>query len=75
MGSLINHFEEYSLCYNLVKTRSQYYFSIQSSGILKTAETSNPKAHNDEKMAVKEKEPYSTSFERTFRIAKTTWKI
>ena len=26
--------------------------------ILKTAETSNPKAHNNEKMAVKEKEPY-----------------
>ena len=42
----------------LVKTRSQYYFSIQSYGILKTAKTSNLKAHNDEKMAVKEKEPY-----------------
>ena len=48
----------HSLCYKLVKTRNQYYFSIQSYGILKTPKTSNLKAHNDEKMAVKEKEPY-----------------
>ena len=45
-------------CYNLVKTRGQYYFSIQSYGILKTAKTSNLKAHNNEKIAIKEKEPY-----------------
>ena len=57
MWSLINHFVEHSMCYTLVKTRSQYYFSIQSYGILKTAKTSNLKAHNDEKMTVKEKEP------------------
>ena len=53
-----NHFVEHSLCYNLVKTRSQYYFSIQSYGILKTGKTPNLKAHNNEEMAVKEKEPY-----------------
>ena len=58
MWSLIYNFVEYSLCYKLVKTRSQYYFSIQSYGILKTAKISNPKVPNDEKMAVKEKEPY-----------------
>ena len=52
------NFVGHSLCYNLVKTRVQYYFSIQSYRILKTAKTSNPKAHNNEKMAVKEKEPY-----------------
>ena len=46
------------LCYKLVKTRSQYYSSIQSYGILKSAKTSNLKAHNNEKMDVKEKEPY-----------------
>ena len=57
MWSLIYHFVEHSMCYTLVKTRSQYYFSIQSYGILKTAKTSNLKAHNDEKMTVKEKEP------------------
>ena len=51
-------FVEHSQCYNLVKTRSQYYFSVQSYGILKTVKTSNVKALNDEKMAVKEKEPY-----------------
>ena len=39
-------------------TRSQYYFSIQSYGFLKTAKTSNLKANNNEKMAVNEKEPY-----------------
>ena len=58
MWSSKNHFVEHSLCYNLVKTRSQYYFSIQSYGILKTGKTSNLKAHNNEKMAVNEKEPY-----------------
>ena len=51
-------------------TRSQYYFSIQSYGFLKTAKTSNLKAHNNEKMAVKEKKHISTSFKRTFKIAK-----
>ena len=56
--SLIYLFVEYSLCYNLVKTRNQYYFSIQSYGILKTAKTSNLKAHNNEKMEIKEKEIY-----------------
>ena len=40
------------------ETRSQYYFSIQSYGNLKPVKTSNLKAHNNEKMAVKEKEPY-----------------
>ena len=55
---LIYHFVEYSLCYKLVKTTSQYYFSMESYGILKTAKTSNLKANNDEKMAVKETEPY-----------------
>ena len=54
----LNHFEEHSLCYKLVKTRSQYYFSIQSYEILKTVKTSNLNAHNIEKMAVKEKESY-----------------
>ena len=72
MWSLIYHFVEYSLCYKLVKTRSQYYFSLQSYGILKTAKKSNLKAHNDEKMAVKEKEPISTSFKQTFKMAKNT---
>ena len=43
---------------NGLKTRSQYYFSIQSYGILKTVKTSNLKAHNNEKMAVKEKGPF-----------------
>ena len=33
MWTLINHFVEHSLCYKLVKTRSHYYFSIQSYGI------------------------------------------
>ena len=73
MWNLVNHFVEYSLCYKLVKTRSHYYFSIQRYGILKTVKTSNDKAHNDEKMAVKEKEPNSfnrTSFNRTFKMAK-----
>ena len=36
----------------------KYYFSIQSYGILKTAKISNLKANNNEKIAVKEKEPY-----------------
>ena len=72
MWSLINHFVEYSPCYKLVKTKSQYYFSIQSYGILKTAKTSNLKAHNDEKMAVKEKEPTSFKLLRTFKMAKNT---
>ena len=58
MWSLIYHIVEYSLCYKLVKTRSQNCFSIQSYGIFKTAKTSNLKVHNDEKMAVKEKEPH-----------------
>ena len=57
MWSLMRHFVEYSLCYNLVKTRSKY-FSIQSYGILKTAKTSNLETQNDEKIAVKEIEPY-----------------
>ena len=34
------------------------YIYIQSYGILKTVKTSNLKAHNNEKMAIKEKEPY-----------------
>ena len=42
----------------MVKTRSQYYFSIQSYEILKTAKTSDLEAHNHEKMAVKEKVPH-----------------
>ena len=42
----------------MVKNRSQYYFSIQSYGILKTLKTPNLKAHNNEKMAVEEKEPH-----------------
>ena len=58
MWSLIYHFVEYSLCYTLVKSRSQYYFSVQSYGILKTVKSSNLKAQNNEKMAIKEKEPY-----------------
>ena len=58
MWSLIYHFVEYSLCYKLVKTRSQYYFSIQSYVILKTTKTSNLKAHNNEKMDVEENKPY-----------------
>ena len=58
MWILICHLVEYSLAYKLMKTRSQYYFSIQSYGILKTAKTSNLKVHNNEKMAIKEKEPY-----------------
>ena len=40
------------------ETSGQYYFSIRSNGILKTVERSNLKAHINEKMAVKEKEPY-----------------
>ena len=56
--SLKYDFVEHCLCYKLVKTKSQYYFSIQSCGILKTVKTSNLKAHNYEIMAVKEKEPY-----------------
>ena len=43
LRSLIHHFVEHSLCYKLEKTRSQYYFSIQSYGILKTVKTSNIK--------------------------------
>ena len=58
--SLIHHCVEYSMCCTLVKTRSLYYFSIKSYGVLKTVKTSNLKAHNNEKMAVKEKEPYLT---------------
>ena len=54
----VEFFAEYSLCHKLVKTRSPYYFCIQSYGILKTAKTANLKAHNNEKMAVKDKEPY-----------------
>ena len=72
---LTYHFVEYSLCYTLVKTRSQYYFSIQSNGNLNTAKTSNLKDHNSEKMAVKEKNHISTSFKRTFKMAKNTKKI
>ena len=49
---------EHSLCYKLVRTRSLYYFSVQRYGILKTMRTSNLKAHNNGKMAVKEKETY-----------------
>ena len=56
--SLNYHIVQHSLCYKLLKTRSQYYVSIHSYGILKTAKTSNLKEHNNEKMAVKEKEPY-----------------
>ena len=48
MLRLINHFVEHSLCYKLVKTTSQYYFSGQSERNVKW-----PK-----KMAIKEKEPY-----------------
>ena len=33
----------------------EYYFSLQSYEILKTAKMSNLKSHNNEKMAVKEK--------------------
>ena len=58
MWSLIYHFIAHSLYYKLVKTRRQYYVSIQSYGILKTVKTSNLKSHNIEKMAVKEKELY-----------------
>ena len=72
MLSLIQHFVEYSLCYKLVKSRGPYHFSIESYGILKTEEPSNLKAHNNEKMAVKEKNHTSTSFKRTFKIAKYT---
>ena len=46
----------------LVKTRSQYYFSIQRYGILKTVETSNFTTHNSEERAAIGKEPYLTSF-------------
>ena len=56
--NLIYHSVEHSLCYKLAKTRSQYYFSIQNYGILKTVKTSNIQVHNNEQMAVKEKEPY-----------------
>ena len=77
MWSLIYQLVEYSLCYELVKTRSQYYFSIESSsiesyGILKTVKTSNPKAHNIEKMALKKRNHISTSFKRTFKKATNT---
>ena len=58
MWSLIYYFVEYCLCYKSVKTRSQYHFSIQSYGILKTVKTSNLKAHNNEKVFIKEKELY-----------------
>ena len=67
MWNLINQFVEYSLCYKLVKTRSQNYFSIQSYGILKTANISYLKTHNDEKMADKEKEPYFNMIETNFQ--------
>ena len=50
----MNHFVELKM----VKTRSQYYFSVQSYGILKTAKTSDLEAHNNEKMAIKEKKPH-----------------
>ena len=43
---LIYHLVEHRLCYKLVKTRSQYFLSFQSYGILKTVKTSNLKAHN-----------------------------
>ena len=33
--------------------------------------TSNLKAHNNEKMAVKEKKHISTSFKRTFKLKKS----
>ena len=56
----------------MVKTRSQYYFSIQNYGIFKIVKTSNLKAHNNEKMAVKEKNHISTSFKRTFKKATNT---
>ena len=69
MWGLIYYFVEHSLRYKLVKTRSHYYFSIQSYGILKTVKTSNLKAHNDEK---KKKNNISTPFKRTLKIAKTT---
>ena len=42
----------------LVKTRSQYYFSIQMYGTLKTVETSNFTTHNSEERAAIGKEPY-----------------
>ena len=64
------HFVGHSLWYNLVKTRSQYYFSIQSYGILKTAKTSNLKANKNVKMDIKKKNPISTSFKQTFKMAK-----
>ena len=44
-----------SVLSNWMKTRSQYYFSVQSFGIFKTAKTSYLKTHNNEKMAVKAK--------------------
>ena len=61
--------------YKLVKPRSQYYISIQSYGILKTVKTSNLKAHNNEKMALKKKNHISTSFKRNFKIAKNSLQI
>ena len=58
MCSLIYHFVELSLCYKFMKIKCQYYFSIQSYGILKTVKTPNLEAYSNEKMAVKEKESY-----------------
>ena len=49
-----------------------YYFSIQSYGILKTAKTSNLKAHNNGKMAVKEKEPYFNIILTNFHNSQNT---
>ena len=49
-------FVEYSVCYKLVRTGCQYYFFIQSYGILNTTKITNLKAQTNEKMA--EKEPY-----------------
>ena len=40
--SLIYHFVRAQSVLQLVKTRSQYYFSIQSYGILNTVKTSSP---------------------------------
>ena len=51
---VIYHFVQYSLCYKMVK----YYFLSEVIKILKHQKISNLKAHNNEKMAVKEKEPY-----------------
>ena len=69
------HFVELSLCYNLVKTRSQNYFSVHSYGILNTAKTSNLKVQNNEKMAVKEKEPYFNIIKTNFQNSQKNLKI